>query len=48
MKTIEELKNEWRREEAAAVMHGGEFAHRRGRYTEEQELPGDSEREVRR
>ena len=48
MKTIEEMKNEWLREEAAAVMHGWDFAHLRGRYTEEQDLPWNYEREVRR
>lgn len=48
MKTIEEIKTEWLREEAAAVMQGWDFSHIRGRYEEEQDLPWDYEREVRR
>lgn len=36
---IEQLRNDWKNEEAAAHIHGWDFSHIRGRYEEENDLP---------
>lgn len=36
---IEQLKNNWKKEEAAAHIHGWDFSHIQGRYEEENDLP---------
>lgn len=44
---IEELRTNWKSEEAAAHIHGWDFSHIHGRYTEETDLPWDYERIIR-
>ena len=42
------LKKQWLKEEAIAHIHGWDFSHLRGRYTEETDLPWDYEKIIRR
>ena len=42
----QELINAWKQEEDAAHIHGWDFSHIAGRYTEETDLPWDYQRIV--
>ena len=39
--TVEQRKESWKREEEIARIHGWDFSHIHGRYTEEDDLPWD-------
>ena len=43
---MEKLLDEWKREEAVAHIHGWDFSHLDGRYTEEDDLPWDYRGEI--
>ena len=42
------LRNIWKQEEEIAYIHGCDFSHIQGRYEEENDLPWDYEKIVRR